>query len=169
MRGQTKLARIFRNAGLGLLLAAASGGCHAKKAEPNLVESFLDSNPIAPEWNPEISPAEPMWNWRTDLGRVVVSVAARCCVGGRFTAKYSDEPEARIMFLPGDYVYPTELRVARGAHIVYGRASGYAGGTTVVARIFAFDLERRLLIGSQSVDPGVLPPEVRPLGPRPTR
>jgi hypothetical protein len=169
MRGQTELARIFGNAALGLLLVGASGACHAKNAEPTMVESFLDADPIAPEWNPEISPAEPMWNRRIDLGRVVVSVAARCCVGGRFTAKYSDEPETRIMFLPGDYVYPTELRVARGAHIVYGRASGYAGGTTVVTRIFAFDLERRLLIGSQSVDPRVLPPEVRPLGLRPTR
>ena len=124
---------------------------------------------MSPVWNPDISPPEPMWSQRIELPGVSVTVAARCCVGQGFVARYSDESSPRTMFTPGDYVYPTELRVALREHVVYGRASGVAGGITMVTRIFAYDLDRRRLLESREVAPALLPPVREPASPRPLR
>lgn len=140
-----------------------------KSADHPLVRAYLGAEPITPTWNPDIKPAEPIWNRRIDLGAVSVTVSAQCCVGGRFLAHYSDESSARVVFTPGDYVYPRELRFASHEHLVYGRATGLAGGITETTRIFAYDLDGRRLLESVEVDPRLLPPAREPLSPRPGR
>lgn len=156
-------------AALVLVLAGAASSCPVKSADHSLVRAYSSAEPITPTWNPDIKPPEPMWNREIDLGGVSVKVSARCCVGGRFAAQYSDEPSTRIVFTPGDYVYPSELRVAPPNHVVYGRASGLAGGITQTTKIFAYDLKGRRLLDSAEVDPRLLPPVQEPLSPRPSR
>ena len=71
------------------------------------------------------------------------------------------------MFTPGDYLYPSELRIASRGHVVYGRASGLAGGITETTKIFAYDLDARRLVESVEVVPRLLPPVQEPPSPRP--
>jgi hypothetical protein len=59
--------------------------------------------------------------------------------------------------------------MAPHAHVVYGRASGLAGGITETTKLFAYDLDGRRLLDSVEVDPGLLPPVRKPLSPRPSR
>jgi hypothetical protein len=145
----------------------ASTGKHS--AAPPLVRAYLGADPVTPIWNPEITPAELMWSKQIDLAGVTVTVSARCCVGQGFVAMYSDETSARLMFAPGDYVYPRELRVAIRERVAYGRASGLAGGVAQVTKVFAYDLERRHLLDSAEVDPALLPPAREPASPRQAR
>jgi len=156
-------------AAMAVVVGGAASSCTVKNADNPLVRAYLGAEPVTPTWNPNITPAEPMWNRLIDLGRVSVAVSARCCVGGRFVARYSDELSPRIMFTPGDYVYPSELRVASRDHVVYGRASGLAGGITKTTKIFAYDLDARGLVESVEVAPRLLPPMREPLSPRPGR
>jgi hypothetical protein len=152
-------------AAVGVLVAG--GACTVKDPDNPLVRAYLGAEPITPTWNPKIHPSEPMWNRQIDLGRVAVTVSAWCCVGGRFEAQYSDEPSPRIMFTPGDYVYPSELRVSSRGHVVYGRANGLAGGITETTKIFSYDLDARRLVESFEVAPRLLPPMQAPPSPRP--
>lgn len=152
-------------AALVLVLACAK----IKSADYSLVRAYLSAEPVTPTWNPDVSPAEPMWSRKIEIAGVSVTVSARCCVGQGFVARYSDESSPRTVFTPGDYVYPTELRIAPNEHVVYGRASGVAGGITQVTKIFAYDLDRRRLLESVEVDPNLLPPVREPVSPRPCR
>jgi hypothetical protein len=155
--------------GLGLALAGAAGSCTVKTGDHPLVRAYLSAEPVTPVWNPDISPPEPMWTQKIELPGGSVTVSARCCVGQGFVARFSDEPAPRKVFTPGDYVYPSELRVALRDRVVYGRASGLAGGITNVTKIFAYDLDRRRLVDSAEIDPGLLPPVREPASPRPVR
>ncbi|GAO02686.1 hypothetical protein [Anaeromyxobacter sp. PSR-1] len=152
-----------------LALAAAAGPCTVENGDHPLVRAYLSAEPVTPVWNPDISPPEPMWIQKVELPGGFVTVSARCCVGQGFVARFSDESSPRTMFTPGDYVYPSELRVALRERVVYGRASGLAGGITKVTKIFAYDLDRRRLVESVDVDPGLLPPVREPASPRPGR
>jgi hypothetical protein len=154
---------------VGVAFASASSSCTVRDADNPLVRAYLGAEPVTPTWNPDIHPAEPMWNRQFDLGPVAALVSARCCVGGRFVAQYSDEPGPRIMFAPGDYVYPSELRVPPRGHVVYGRATGLAGGLTETTKIFAYDLDARRPVESLEVAPRLLSPVREPLSPRPGR
>lgn len=152
-----------------LLVGCATASCTIRNPDHPLVRAYLSAQPITPTWNPDIHPAEPMWNRQIDLGRATVTVSASCCVGGRFVAQYSDEPTRRILFTPGDYVYPSELRVGVRNRVVYGRASGLAGGLLETTKIFAYDLDARRLVGSIRVAPRLLPPVREPPSRRPGR
>lgn len=148
-----------------LVLLASCGT--VKSPEPPLVKAYTAAEPVTPTWNPDISPREPVWNARVDLGTVSVTVSARCCVGGRFVAQYSDERDVRAVFQPGDYVYPRALRLDRQGRRVYGMASGLAAGINNTTRIFGYDLAARRLLDAVEVDPAILPPVTEPLEPRP--
>ena len=78
-------------------------------------------------------------------------------------------PSPRTVFTPGDYVYPNELRVSSRDHVVYGRASGLAGGITQTTKIFAYDLDAPGLVESAEVAPHLLPPAREAVSPRPGR
>lgn len=154
---------------LVLALGGAAGSCKVKDPDHPLVRAYLSAEPVTPVWNPDISPPEPMWTQKIELPGASVTVSAQCCVGQGFVARFSGESSPRKVFTPGDYVYPTELRVAPREHVVYGRASGLAGGMRNVTKIFAYDLDRRRLVESVEIDPGLLPPVREPASPRPVR
>jgi hypothetical protein len=147
----------------------ALSSCAVSNPEHPLVKAYSAAEAVTPTWNPEISPAEPMWNAKMDIGPVSVTISARCCVGGRFSALYSDERDARVIFQPGDYVYPRALRIDRRTSRVYGMASGLASGIKSTTKIFGYDLAARRLVEAVEVDPGVVPPAAGPMEPRPTR
>jgi hypothetical protein len=153
---------------LAWILATACA-CRVSTADHPLVRAYLGAEPVTPTWRTDITPPVPTWSAEVELGGVAVTVSASGCIGGRFVARYSDERDARSVFTPGDYVYPAELRVARREHVVYGRASGPAGGIWSVTKVFAYDLDRRRLLASAEVDPAVLPPSAEPLAPQPER
>jgi hypothetical protein len=138
-----------------------------KTPEHSLVKAYTAAEPVTPTWNPDITPTEPMWNARVDLGTVSVTVLARCCVGGRFVAQYSDERDLRVVFQPGDYVYPRALRLDRRGKRIYGMASGLAAGINNTTKIFGYDLAARRLLDAVEVEPHILPPAMEPLEPRP--
>lgn len=159
-----------RTAAFGVLVALSlvggAGSCAVKSPDHPLVHAYLAADLVVPTWNPEIHPAEPMSSRTIALKGASVTVTARCCVGQVFVAQYSDEASPRTIFAPGDYVYPRELRVASREHVVFGRASGLAGGMTEVTKIFAYDLDRRRLLDSLEVAPALLPPPREPDAPR---
>jgi hypothetical protein len=149
-------------------LRAGGGGPGTSDPNHPVVKSYLVATVVTPTWNPNISPSEPMWDLTLEPGNgQTVTVTAACCIGGRFLAKYGDETQPRIVGQPGDYVYPTELRVNRETRRVYGMARGLAGGIWHKTVIFEFDLVRRQQIGRVEVDDKILPPAVQPEGPKP--
>jgi hypothetical protein len=164
---ETWSGRLLRGSLLAVLVAGG-GGCTVTDPSHPVVKSYLAAEVLTPTWSHSIRPSEPAWSHILDVGSgVTATVTAACCVGGRFRAQYSDEKEPRIIGIPGDYLYPRELRLDRIALRVYGMASGLAGGIYLKTVIFEFDLARRKAVAEVDVDLKILPAVREPEGPKP--
>jgi hypothetical protein len=151
-----------------LVILGAGSGCAITDPSHPVVRAYLAAEVVAPTWNSNIHPSEPGWSTTLDIpSGVTVTLTARCCVGGRFRAKYSDELESRNVGNPGDYVYPLEMRMDRKTLHAFGMASGLAGGVSEKTVIFQYDLTRRQAIGQVEVSRKILPEPRKPDGPRP--
>lgn len=148
------------------LLGLSASACRPAGPDHPLVRAYLAAEVVAPSWNPAIRPREPMWRHEVRLaGGTAVVLEGACCVGGRFTARYADEPSPRIMASGGDYVYPQELRLDAAGGRAFARAGGAEAGLRRVTVLFEYDLERREPVARVEVDAGVLPEARRPEGP----
>jgi hypothetical protein len=58
---------------------------------------------------------------------------------------------------PGDYVYPTDIRIDSQRDYLYVRASGLAGGIQQQTWLFEYDLDRRQLLRKERVNEKSLP------------
>jgi hypothetical protein len=154
---------------LAATLSAASIACAVTDPDHPVVKSYLGAEPVTPSWSTKIRPSEPEWSSTVKLERgPTVTFTAWCCIGGRFEAQYSDEKRPRKMGVPGDYVYPEELRIDGGTLRAYGMASGLAGGISQKTVIFEFDIRRRATVAEVEVDRRILPAARKPEGPRPS-
>jgi hypothetical protein len=149
-------------------MASGCSSCVVTSPSHPVVKSYLEAEIIAPAWNPCIYESQPMWNHAVPVGPgLSVTLTARCCIGGRFEALYSDEAEPRTVGRPGDYVYPLELRVDPRRMRAFGRASGLAGGIFQKTVIFEYDLQQRRAVSEIEVDPVLLPAPPEPAGSKP--
>ncbi len=87
-----------------------------------------------------------------------VRVTGMGWIGGDFSVHYSDEPAPRIVGRPGDYVYPSAIRLDSNKRVLYCLAQGYRPiGNTPVTLLFIFDLQRRESIQSYNIKNGIIP------------
>lgn len=97
----------------------------------------------------------------------MLHVTALNTVGGEFLGQYSDESTPRMIGHPGDYVYPSDLRINPDRSTLFAKASGLAGGISPVTVLFEFDLQNRsirhtYLVDGQLLGKGPEPPPPTP-------
>jgi hypothetical protein len=88
-----------------------------------------------------------------------VTVTGATMVGGNISVRY--EPDGPQVFAaqPGDYVYPTDVRI-HARHInLYIKARGAAAGIWDETWLYEFDLENRRQVSRALVESTVLSPE----------
>lgn len=79
-------------------------------------------------------------------------ITATGWIGGRFLVQYSDESTPRLAGAPGDYVYPSAIRIDNSQHFLFCLARGYRPiGNTPVTLLFVYDLQRRKLVHSYNL------------------
>lgn len=150
------------------LVASGCGSCTVTSPDHPDVKSYVQADVVQPTWNPCIYESQPMWSQAVQVRPgLSVTLMARCCIGGRFEALYSDETAPREVGRPGDYVYPMDLRVDLNQMRAYGMASGLAGGIFQTTVIYEYDLVQRRAISKIEVDPRLLPAPAIPTGPKP--
>jgi hypothetical protein len=72
---------------------------------------------------------------------------------------YGPDRAELIAVRPGDYIYPSDVRVDSASGLLYVKARGIAGGLWKETWLYEYDLVRRQQVSKLLVDPNVLPPE----------
>jgi hypothetical protein len=80
-------------------------------------------------------------------------------VWGRITLQYEADGASVTAAQPGDYVYPSDVRVNAVHDRLYVKATGKAAGIWEETWLYEYDLQNRNQVRKQLVDPNVLPAE----------
>jgi hypothetical protein len=98
--------------------------------------------------------------WDTSLrlkNGMQVVVTAFDAAGGVVVVRDIASGKSWTAINPGDYVYPSDIRLDSQRDYLYVRASGLAGGIQQETWLFEYDLERRQLLRKERVDKKSLP------------
>src|SRR5947209_11040985 len=112
---------------------AVSGGPVIKRYEAAACVTFSS--------DPKVTPHTREWNTALTLRngtKVLVSGAG--VPGGRVLASYPAEHRDVVAADPGDYVYPSDVRLDDQNDLLYVKAFGLAGGLTEQTWLFEYDL-----------------------------
>lgn len=83
--------------------------------------------------------------------------------GGRITLRYMPSDEMRVAVDPGDYIYPSDVRLSAEGARLYVRADGAPAYTSAQQSwLFEYDVAGRRLVAKQQVLPDVLPERCPP-------
>jgi hypothetical protein len=118
----------------------------ARCVEPTIVKGV---NPPTRGWDATLTTARG--------AQVIVSGADR--VGGLIALHYQPNGPEVIAANPGDYIYPSDVRIDDRRTILYIKARGLAGGIWKQTWLYAYHLDERRQISRVRVEPGVLPAE----------
>jgi hypothetical protein len=88
-----------------------------------------------------------------------VLVGGAQAVGGKIVLRFLSDGAEVVAVDPGDYVYPSDVRVDAGTSRLYVKATGQAGGIRAETWLYEYDLTRRRRGSRLLVDPAVLPGE----------
>jgi hypothetical protein len=80
-------------------------------------------------------------------------------VGGQIDIRYEEDGQELVAVNPGDYIYPSDVRIDNNAGVLYVKASGSAAGVWRETWLYEYDLQRRRQASKLLVDPSVLPAE----------
>lgn len=106
-----------------------------------------------------IHPPTREWNASLKLKNGMrVVVIAFDAVGGVVALRDVASGKSWTAINPGDYIYPSDIRVDFQRDYLYVRASGLAGGLDQETWLFEYDLDRQKLLRKNRVDEKSLPP-----------
>jgi len=80
-------------------------------------------------------------------------------VSGNVVIRYLPDGPELTAVRPGDYIYPSDVRVDEARGVLYVKARGLAAGIWQETWLYEYDLQRRRELARALVDPSVLPPE----------
>jgi len=145
---------------LPLVLATLGCGYQSISTPTHTVISAFQAATLIPMTNPSITDqTKRAWDHTIQLPTGgTARVTASGWIGGDFSVQYSDESGPRVAGRPGDYVYPSAIRLDSSKQVLYCLAQGYRPiGNTPVTLLFLFDLQRREIIKSYDIKKGILP------------
>src|SRR3954471_11798784 len=93
------------------------------------------------------------------IGGMNPTIRGAHTVGGTITVGYGPDRAELIAVRPGDYIYPSDVRVDSAGGLLYVKARGIAGGLWKETWLYEYDLVRRQQVSKLLVDPNVLPRE----------
>jgi hypothetical protein len=141
-----------------VLLSGSS--CHNPARSGRLIEAYKRATCVAPTLANGVRPDTRGWDTPVEIvGGAKATVEGAQMVGGRVTLHYLPDGPSVPAAVPGDYVYPADVRINDGHDRLYVKASGSAGGIWEETWLYEYDLKNRRQVRKQLVDPSVLPEE----------
>jgi len=127
---------------------------HETRNASRLINEFTaaQSLPTLPKekptgWEP------PKWRNEIHLNNgLQVRIEGFGFVGGEVVAIYGDDNKSRLVAHPGDYVYPSEIRIDPSRQRLYVLANGFAAGIWKETRLYEFDLVKRKQISFSHIN-----------------
>jgi len=141
-------------------LAIACSPATAPMSDAPIIRRYGAAVCIPFSANPKVTPHTREWsNTLTLRNGTEVLVRGAQIPGGRVVASYPAEHRDVVAADPGDYVYPSDVRLDAQNDLLYVKASGLAGGLTEQTWLFEYDLRGQHIIERRQVKNGVLPME----------
>jgi hypothetical protein len=79
--------------------------------------------------------------------------------GGRVSVRYPSTHREVVAADPGDYIYPSDIRLDVSDDLLYVKAHGLAGGVTEQTWLFEYDLHRERVLERRQIENGTLAAE----------
>src|SRR5438477_12768682 len=76
--------------------------------------------------------------------------------GGRITVSYPPTGRTLVAADPGDYIYPSDVRIDAKNDLLYVKADGLAGGISEQTWLFEYDLRGQRIMERRQVKNGIL-------------
>jgi hypothetical protein len=143
-----------------LLLCGFACGRPARSGE--LMDAYRSANCVAPTLAKGVMPDTRGWDTPVEIaGGARATVEGAQMVGGRIILKYEPDGPSVDAAVPGDYIYPSDVRISSKRDRLYVKASGFAAGIRKETWLYEYDLQNRKQMRKELVDPAVLPDECR--------
>jgi hypothetical protein len=109
---------------------------------------------------PRVSPHTREWNALVFLhDGLPASISGAQVPGGRIAVSYPGSNREFLAADPGDYIYPSDVRLDSPNETLYVKAHGLAGGISEQTWLFAYDLRARRIVERVQVRNDALPME----------
>lgn len=109
---------------------------------------------------PTVTPHTREWNTLVLLhDGLPVSIRGAQIPGGRIAVSYPGTSRELLAADPGDYIYPSDVRLDSPNETLYVKAHGLAGGISEQTWLFAYDLRARRIVERVQVRSDLLPME----------
>lgn len=163
---QNDMGRLVTNGkgrlyGIGcVLLAVVAGGCPPVMSSGPIIQKYKAATCIPFSSTPRVSPHTREWDTPVSLrdGLQAVVIGAQI-PGGRVSVRYLPANRVVVAADPGDYVYPSDVRIDGQKDFLYTKAYGLAGGLTEETWLFKYDLHGERITERRRIKNGILPAE----------
>jgi hypothetical protein len=140
--------------------AMLSNACTYPTSNSPIIVKYRAAECIPFSVHPRIQPRTREWDYNITLSDgVKVEIEGAQSPGGRVAAFYGIKREYAAAADPGDYIYPSDIRLNRRDELLYVKAYGSAGGFATQTWLFEYDLRQRAIIKRLRVTNGVLQAE----------
>ena len=141
-------------------LLALAVGCSYGTGKHPIIDKYNAAMCVPFSSTPKVSPHAREWDallsLRDGLRAVVIGAQVP---GGRVSARYPSTHREVVAADPGDYIYPSDIRLDVSEGLLYVKAHGLAGGVTEQTWLFEYDLHRERVLGRRQIQDRVLAAE----------
>jgi hypothetical protein len=142
-----------------LSLSLCCVSCQKPARSGILIDRYRSAECVTPTLSKGFSTPTRGWDAEITLNSgMAVKVKGFDSVSGIITIHYLPDGPELTAVKPGDYIYPTDVRVDKAKSVLYVRADGTAAGIWRQTWLYEYDLLYRKEISRTLVDPSVLPP-----------
>jgi hypothetical protein len=134
--------------------------CHRPVRSGSLIDAYRKADCVAPTFAKGIEP--PTRGWDTSItiaGGSTATVQGADVVSGGIVIHYGPDGPSVTAVQPGDYIYPSDVRLNDDHDRLYVKARGLAAGIWHETWLYEYDLQKRKQVQKQRVYPDALPPE----------
>ena len=123
-----------------------------------LIQAYCAATCVVPKPLSDSDPKTRSWDAVVEVaGGHRVAIRAAGMAGGRIAVRFTPDDIYERVIVPGDYIYPDDIRIREDRRTLYTKAQGFAGGVLGQTRLYAYDLVERRELASVLVDPAALP------------
>jgi hypothetical protein len=141
-------------------IAWCATACRGPVSNAPIIDHYRAAACIPFSANPKVSPHTREWDTALTLSNgLKVVVGGAQFPGGRVNVHYLATGRESVAASPGDYVYPSDVRLNAHDDLLFVKASGLAGGIRQETWLFEYDLRGQRLMERRQVVNDSLPAE----------
>ena len=134
--------------------------CQRALRSGTLIDHYRGAGCVQPNIAKGVTPPTRGWDATITVpGGLTIRIMAANMVSGNVGIRYLPDGPELTAVRPGDYIYPSDVRVDEARGVLYVKARGLAAGIWQETWLYEYDLQRRRELARALVDPSVLPPE----------